>query len=98
MIKNEKINNKIDNFILSSFELCDGQPYNNDIIPIRIYLNNHNKIAITMKNINNGTCWLRYYLKLSIILENENNSLFKSQEIIILRSERELNELLDSEL
>jgi hypothetical protein len=51
-----------------------------------------------MKNINSGTCWLRYYLKLSIILENENNSLFKSQEIIILRSERELNELLDSEL
>ena len=78
--------------------MCDGQPMNGDIIPIRIYINNHNKVAITMKNINNGACWLRYYLKLTIILENENNTLFKSQEIIILRSERELNELLETEI
>ena len=51
-----------------------------------------------MKNINNGACWLRYYLKLTIILENENDTLFKSQEIIILRSERVLNELLETEI
>ena len=98
LIKNEKINGKIENYILSSFEMCDGQPMNGDIIPIRIYINNHKKVSITMKNINNGACWLRYYLKLTIILENENDTLFKSQEIIILRSERVLNELLETEI
>ena len=98
LIKNEKINGKIENYILSSFEMCDGQPMTGDIIPIRIYINNHKKVSITMKNINNGSCWLRYYLKLTIILENENDTLFKSQEIIILRSERVLNELLETEI
>ena len=98
LIKNEKINGKIENYILSSFEMCDGQPMTGEIIPIRIYINNHKKVSITMKNINNGACWLRYYLKLTIILENENDTLFKSQEIIILRSERVLNELLETEI
>ena len=87
LIRNEKLKDKNFESIISIFEICDGQPLEGDIIPINFHVD-ENLLTPTIKNINNGICWLKYYVKLVFHFDDidENNNFFKTQEIIFYRN------------
>ena len=92
LMKTEKIMNKSDNYIISKYELCDGQPWRGDSIPIRFYLNNY-KLSPTMKTINNSQYSVRYYIKIVVYCEYDsedeaNGQLSKMFEIVLYRYDR----------
>ena len=92
LMKTEKIMNKSDNYIISKYELCDGQPWRGDSIPIRFYLNNY-KLSPTMKTINNSQYSVRYYIKIVVYCEYDsedeaNGQLSKMFEIVLYRYHR----------
>lgn len=87
LIKTEKINSGdsqlYENIIVGRLEICDGQPFEGDIIPFRMYLNGRN-VSVTIKTANLFS--LNYYIKFMVLLENE-KVLYKNQEIILWRKE-----------
>lgn len=89
VIRNEKVNNKSENYLLGKYELCDGQPFTNEIIPIQMYLY-HVDTTPSIVNINNFSSWVKYYIKIVIRcndIEEDNGQLYTMQEIVIWREE-----------
>lgn len=72
-------------FIIESFELIDGSPIKNDVVPFRFFLKSYN-LTPTYNNINNIFC-VRYFINL-IIGDFENNTFFKQTEIKLFRNFR----------
>lgn len=87
LIKTEKMcygeSQVYENIIEGRLEICDGQPFEGDIIPFRMYLNGRN-VSSTVKNANFFS--LNYYIKFLVMLEND-RILYKNQEIILWRKE-----------
>ena len=87
LIKREQILNDInktfENIIIGKLQVCDGQPYDNDIIPFRFFLSGRN-LHPTQKN--NDSFSLKFYIKIVVILEND-KMLYKNQEILLWRRE-----------
>ena len=87
LIKREQILNDInktfENIIIGKLQVCDGQPYDNDIIPFRFFLSGRN-LHPTQKN--NDSFSLKFYIKIVVILEND-KMLYKNQEIFLWRKE-----------
>ena len=92
LIKSEKILNNVDNFIVNKYELCDGQPWTKEEIPLRFYTYKMN-ISPTMKNVNNNKCSIRYYIKIVIYCDedNDNAQLTKMFEVFFYRSTNNYN-------
>jgi len=83
IIKKETLfNNKLDNSLISKFELIDGNPETGDIIPIRMFLGSY-ELCPSYINTNNVFS-VRYFLKIVVIDEND-GSFFKQQEIVLWR-------------
>ena len=87
LIKREQILNDInktfENIIIGKMQVCDGQPFDDDIIPFRFFLNGRN-VHPTEKN--NDSFSLKFYIKIVVILEND-KMLYKNQEIYLWRKE-----------
>ena len=79
---NGKMNNEI---ILCRFEIMDGSPIKNEIIPIRFFLAPY-ELSPTYKNINN--CFsVKYYINL-VIYDLKDKRYYKQHEIILYRIPR----------
>ena len=77
-----KVNNEI---ILCRFEIMDGSPIKNEIIPIRFFLAPY-ELSPTYKNINN--CFsVKYYINL-VIYDLKDKRYYKQHEIILYRIPR----------
>ncbi len=76
------INSHSDSTLITKFEIVDGNPANDEIVPLRMFINSY-ELSPTYKDINN-TISVRYYLKF-VVIDNEDKSLFKLQEIILWR-------------
>ena len=89
LVKSEKINGNNNNYIIGKYEVCDGQPLEGDVIPIRMTLDNF-EVSPTMNNINN-IGWVKYYLKIVIYIDknNKNFQLIKNIEILLYREKKE---------
>ena len=84
LLKNENIfTEKKEPFIIDNFELIDGSPIKNDVVPFRFFLKSYN-LTPTYKNINNIFC-VKYYINL-IIGDFENNTFFKQTEVQLFRT------------
>lgn len=59
LMKTEKFNSKIENIIITKYEICDGNPNIGDIFSFRICLENYD-IGPTIENVNNYKCWVKY--------------------------------------
>ena len=80
--QNENMSNDI---ILCRFEIMDGSPIKNEIIPIRFFLSPY-ELTPTYKNINN--CFsVKYYINL-VIYDFKDKRYYKQHEIILYRIPR----------
>lgn len=77
-----KKENNSNNILVGRVEVCDGQPYEGDLIPFRLYLSGKG-LGPTIKN---EIYSVKYFLKILIILEND-KTLYKTQELIFWRKE-----------
>ena len=68
--------------MISKFEIVDGQPFEGDVIPIRLFIGYFN-LTPTYKDVNNLFS-VKYYLRI-IVNDSEDNSYFKDQEIYLYR-------------
>ena len=87
IIKKERsINGNMNNEItLCKFEIMDGSPIKNEIIPIRFFLAPY-ELSPTYKNINN--CFsVKYYINL-VIYDIKDKRYYKQHEIILYRIPR----------
>ena len=73
------------NLTLCKFEIMDGAPIKNEIIPIRFFLSPY-ELTPTYKNINNIFS-VRYYINL-VIYDSNNKRYYKQHEIILYRIPR----------
>lgn len=75
-----KKNNEMD--LISKYEIVDGQPFEGDVIPIRIFIG-YFDLSPTYKDVN-SLFSVKYYLRI-IVNDNEDKSYFKDQEIFLFR-------------
>lgn len=87
LIRNEKLKDKICETVIARYEMCDGLPFDGEALPIRFYFD-ESAVSQSMKNINNGICWIKYFVKIVVHVDDveENNNLYKTQEIIFYRN------------
>jgi hypothetical protein len=84
-IKNEKSEVlNVSNDTISKFEIMDGDPPKNQMIPVRIYLSGINTLTPTYDI--SGLFSVKYFLNVCLIDDNDRR-LFKQQEIHIYRKE-----------
>lgn len=74
--------NKAKPKVVATFELIDGGPYKNEIIPFRFFLEPYN-LTPSYTDVS-GNFSVRYYLNL-IIKDQNNNRYFKQKEIFLFR-------------
>lgn len=86
LIKRETIgsvpNQIVDSNLITKFEVIDGSPASGEIVPIRMFVNSY-ELSPTYKDINSYVS-VRYFLKF-VIIDEEDKSFFKQQEIIFWR-------------
>jgi vacuolar protein sorting-associated protein 26 len=87
IIKKESYNNGelSSNKTICRFEIMDGAPVKNEIIPIRFFLSPY-ELTPTYKNINNKFS-VRYFINL-VIYDSKDKRYFKQHEIILYRIPR----------
>lgn len=68
--------------MISKFEIVDGQPFEGDIIPIRLFLGFFD-LSPTYKEINSSFS-VNYFLRI-IVNDDEDKSFVKDQEIFLYR-------------
>ena len=87
IIKKESENNGqiCNNITLCKYEIMDGAPIKNEIIPIRFFLSPY-ELTPTYKNINNIFS-VRYYINL-VIYDSNDKRYYKQHEIILYRIPR----------
>merc|ERR1712032_657865 len=77
------LNSKTNEETLSNYEIMDGCPAKMESIPVRFFLPCCDSLGPTMKNINNKFS-ITYHLNL-LIIDEENQKYFKSNEITLFR-------------
>ncbi len=76
------INALTDSTLITKFEVVDGNPAKDEMVPIRMFINSY-ELSPTYKDINNIVS-VRYYLKF-VVIDEEDKSFFKQQEILLWR-------------
>ena len=93
LIKKERLGKgdslSYENIPIGRLEVCDGQPYEGEIIPFRMYLSGRN-LTPSMKKAEGFS--ITYFVKILVILEND-KLLYKNQEIILWRKNYGYNNL-----
>ncbi len=86
LIKRETLgsgsNQIVESNLITKFEVIDGSPASGEIVPIRMFINSY-ELSPTYKDINSYVS-VRYFLKF-VIIDEEDKSFFKQQEIIFWR-------------
>lgn len=77
-------NVKVESFLINKFEIVDGSPGEKEEIPLRLFLECFD-LSPTYRNINNmiSVC---YFIKF-VVIDNEDRSYYKQQEIYLWRKE-----------
>lgn len=68
--------------VVTKFEIMDGAPVKNTLVPIRLFLKQH-KLTPTFKQVHNKFS-VKYYLNL-VLVDEEDRRYFKQQEIHLWR-------------
>jgi vacuolar protein sorting-associated protein 26 len=76
-------NRKSDFNLISKFELVDGNPAANEIVPIRMFISNFENISPSYRELNNIFS-VKYFLKFVVINEDD-KSFYKQQEVFLWR-------------
>ncbi len=79
------IGGEVDNAILCRFEIMDGAPIKNEIVPIRFFLSPY-ELTPTYKNVNNKFS-VQYIINL-VLFDAKDKRYFKQHEIILYRIPR----------
>ena len=79
------IGGETDNAILCRFEIMDGAPVKNEIIPIRFFLAPY-ELTPTYQNVNNKFS-VKYYINL-VLFDSKDKRYFKQHEIVLYRIPR----------
>jgi vacuolar protein sorting-associated protein 26 len=79
------IGNYVDNAVLCKYEIMDGAPIKNEIIPIRFFLAPY-ELTPTYMNVNNKFS-VQYYANL-VLFDSNDKRYFKQHEIILYRIPR----------
>jgi vacuolar protein sorting-associated protein 26 len=84
MVKINNIGNtqKVENVLITKYEICDGKPDTDDIIPIRMNVGCYD-LSPTYRDVNSYLS-VKYYLKL-VIIDEEERQYTKQQEIYLWR-------------
>ena len=86
IIRREKvIGGEVDNAILCRFEIMDGAPIRNEIVPIRFFLSPY-ELTPTYQNVNNKFS-VQYIINL-VLFDGNDKRYFKQHEIILYRIPR----------
>ena len=88
IIKKESINTQDNKPLyqdIIAYEIMDGGPIKNEIVPIRLYLKPYG-LTPTMNNVNNRLC-VTYLISL-VLIDIEDRQYFKKHEIILHRIEK----------
>ena len=86
IIRREKIiGGEVDNAILCRFEIMDGAPIKNEIVPIRFFLSPY-ELTPTYQNVNNKFS-VQYIINL-VLFDAKDKRYFKQHEIILYRIPR----------
>ena len=88
IIKKESINTQDNKPLyqdIIAYEIMDGGPIKNEIVPIRLYLKPYS-LTPTMNNVNNRLC-VTYLISL-VLIDIEDRQYFKKHEIILHRIEK----------
>ena len=70
------------NVLISKYEIVDGKPFDNDIVPLRLFIGSFD-LTPTFANINNYFS-VKYFLKF-LISDGDEKYFSKEQEIIFYR-------------
>jgi vacuolar protein sorting-associated protein 26 len=68
---------------VTKYEIMDGAPVRNEVIPIRLFLSGFDQLTPTMRNVNNKFS-VKYFLNL-VLIDEEDRRYFKQQEITLWR-------------
>jgi len=72
--------------VLHTFEIIDGTPFKDEVVPVRLYLNAIDEYKLTSTQTNpNSKFSVKYFLHLSL-LDKNNNRYFKQKEVQLWRS------------
>lgn len=74
-----------DTSVISTYEIMDGAPVKNEIIPIRLYLKPY-ELSPTMNNVNNKFS-TQYFVNL-VLTDDDDRKYFKQHEIFLHRIEK----------
>lgn len=77
---------------MTKFEIMDGAPVKNTLVPIRLFLKQH-KLTPTFKQVHSKFS-VKYYLNL-VLVDEEDRRYFKQQEIVLWRKELKAKETMD---
>ena len=77
-------NQKVENVLITKYEICDGKPDVDDIIPIRMNIGCYD-LSPTYRDVNNYMS-VKYFLKL-VIIDEEDKQYNKQQEIYLWRKQ-----------
>jgi len=95
IIRREKIiGGETDNAILCRFEIMDGAPIKNEIVPIRFFLSPY-ELTPTYQNVNNKFS-VQYIINL-VLFDAKDKRYFKQHEIVLYRIPRVLSPQLDTD-
>ena len=79
------IGGEMDNAVLCKFEIMDGGPIKNEIVPIRFFLSPY-ELTPTYINVNNKFS-VRYYVNM-VLFDDKDKRYFKQHEIVLYRIPR----------
>lgn len=77
------VNKKLDTDLIYKFEIVDGCPEANEVVPVRMFINSYETLSPTYRDVNNMVS-VKYYLKFVVVSEDD-KSFFKQQEISLWR-------------
>lgn len=78
--------------VVTKFEIMDGAPVKNTLVPIRLFLKQH-KLTPTFKQVHSKFS-VKYYLNL-VLVDEEDRRYFKQQEIVLWRKGLKAKETMD---
>ena len=79
------IGGEMDNAVLCKFEIMDGGPIKNEIVPIRFFLSPY-ELTPTYINVNNKFS-VKYYVNM-VLFDDKDKRYFKQHEIVLYRIPR----------
>lgn len=75
--------------ILAKYEIMDGLPYNNEVVPLRLYLKPY-ALTPTYDEVNKKFS-VKYFINL-VLIDMEGKKYFKQREVVLFRIKKQKND------